>query len=265
MKMHRVSLKAMKAIGRGTLLAGLLVAATLGSNPAAAANGGPAARVDRQIDLMEKVIDQILLESPNLLVYGHDVTHGLYLAEFGALFSFEASLTGDGMGRLIDLSFLKGLKIETEDGKVTILRESGDEGDSGDAGDAGDAEDEATTEYLVRLKEGEVAGDELADKINEKKAELERRREKALAHERELFENAKTELNDALIDYGETLTALRDDQWVAIAAFLKNSDFFDERKISRLVLKVKLSDLRAYGADRITQDELRARVIVEES
>jgi hypothetical protein len=259
MQMQRASLKVLKAIAGGTLLAGMLVAATLASSPGAAASGGPAGRVDRQITLMEKVLDQILLESPNLLVYGQDVTHGLYLAEFGALFTFEASLTGDGLGKTLDLSFLKDLRIETEDGKVTILR------DSDDASDSDSVDDEATTDYLIRLKEGEAADEKLVDKMNEKKAELKRRHEKASAHESKLFENGKTELIDALIDYGETLTALRDDQWVAIAVFLKNSDLFDQREISRLVLKVKLSDLRAYGADRITQDELRARVIVEES
>jgi hypothetical protein len=263
MQTQRGFSKMMKAIGRGTRLAGLLGAATLAAllaaMPAAAANDGPAGRVNRQIKLMEKVIDQILLESPNLLVYGQDVTHGLYLAEFGALFSFEASLTGDGLGKTLDLSFLKNLRIEAEDGKVTILH------DTGDASGSDSVDDEAEAEYLIQLKEGEVSAKELEAKLSEKQAELERRHEKASTHESKLFENGKTELIDALIDYGETLTALRDDQWVAIAAFLKNSDLFDEREISRLVLKVKVSDLRAYSADRITQDELRARVIVEES
>ena len=54
----------------------------------------------------------------------------------------------------------------------------------------------------------------------------------------------KQELIDALADYGETMTALRDDQWVAIAAFLGDDQYFKERQISRLVIKARARDLR---------------------
>ena len=68
----------------------------------------------------------------------------------------------------------------------------------------------------------------------------------------------------ALLDYGETLTPLRDDQWVAVAAFLSRNKFFETSGISRLLIKARMSDLRDHGKGRITESEMRSRVVVEE-
>jgi predicted GNAT family N-acyltransferase len=76
------------------------------------------------------------------------------------------------------------------------------------------------------------------------------------------YEKGRQELIDALADYGETLTALRDDQWVAIAAFLKDNDYFRDRSISRLVIKARMRDLRA--SDQLSREALLARIVVEE-
>jgi hypothetical protein len=237
----------------GIFLALLISLASM-SVPAAASDGKGPDRAGRQIKLMERVIDQVLLDSPNFLVYGRDVTHGLYLAEYGALFVFEASLTNQGWNTVLDLPFLKDLHIDSEDGKITIYRKPTE----------GDSEDEAEAEYLLRLDESDSLGSDLLEQLKQKKETVEARREDQIAAQSECYAKGKEELIDALIDYGETLAALRDDQWVTIAAFLKNSEFFDERDISHLLIKVKMSDLRAYAGERMTQDALRKAITIEE-
>ena len=67
-----------------------------------------------------------------------------------------------------------------------------------------------------------------------------------------------------MLDYGETMSSLRDGQWVVIAAFLKGADYFKERQISRLILKAKIDDLRDYSAGRLSESAARSRVLIEE-
>lgn len=59
---------------------------------AAAQSGPPSAKLLRQIAVVEGFIDETLIESKALLVPGHDVTRGIYLAEFGVLFTLQASV-----------------------------------------------------------------------------------------------------------------------------------------------------------------------------
>jgi hypothetical protein len=42
--------------------------------------------------VVERAIDEMLVDSPNLLVAGSHVTQGFYLEEVGALFGFEAAI-----------------------------------------------------------------------------------------------------------------------------------------------------------------------------
>jgi hypothetical protein len=188
-------------------------------------------RLKRQINLMEEIIDEVLIESPYLLIFGGDPTHGIYLDEFGVLFAFEASLV-DKDWEWSDFPWIRNkFRIETEDGKIIIYK--GDDDD----------DDEIVIE-----------GDEdIEDWLKDKEA-----------HEMKTYESGKTELIDVLTDYGETLTRLRDNHWVAIAAFLRDTEYFRSRKISRLILKAKMSDLRAHAQDRITRDELLTRIVEEE-
>ncbi|HET9232653.1 MAG TPA: hypothetical protein VFP10_00770 [Candidatus Eisenbacteria bacterium] len=59
---------------------------------AAAQNGQPTAKLLRQIAVVKGFIDETLIESKALLVPGHDVTRGIYLQEFGVLFTVKASV-----------------------------------------------------------------------------------------------------------------------------------------------------------------------------
>src|SRR5690606_27188523 len=46
----------------------------------------------KQISVMEQILDQVLIESPNFLVPGRGNARGIFLEEFGVLLTFEASL-----------------------------------------------------------------------------------------------------------------------------------------------------------------------------
>ena len=74
----------------------------------------------------------------------------------------------------------------------------------------------------------------------------------------------KGELIQALLDYGETLTQLKSGQWIAVAAFLQNDSFFEKNKLSRLVVKAKIDDLRGFSEGSIDEKSMRAKILVEE-
>ena len=78
--------------GRLTRL-GLALAFLVVARPVAAAVPADSRKLSREITVIEKVMDDMLLDSKNLLVYATDHNaHGLYLDEFGVVFSFNASL-----------------------------------------------------------------------------------------------------------------------------------------------------------------------------
>ncbi|MBM3316981.1 MAG: hypothetical protein FJY75_03920 [Candidatus Eisenbacteria bacterium] len=236
----------------GAMIAGSAVAVLLGASIGGApaeASGAPNERLARQIKRMERVLDEVLRQSPFFLVYGVEYTRAIYLEEFGALFTFEASLVRGDPEWDIDLSFLRQLRVETEGGKVTIWRD-GDEADE--------------KKVLVLPRGHEERDEEVAEKRREGGEKQAERREKQAEDAAKRYAEGKEELIGALLDYGETLAPLRDDQWVAIAAFLSRSKFFDASGISRLLIKARMSDLRDSGRGRITESEMRSRVVVEE-
>ncbi|MFH1143956.1 MAG: hypothetical protein V1774_05380 [Candidatus Eisenbacteria bacterium] len=286
---------------------------------AAAQTGQPVPdKLKRQIDVMEKIVSQVLVDSPNLWVSGHDAVHGIYLEEYGALFMCEISTAGGlrfvgesivlpDMPPLPELDFLKNFRVESDKGRTVIWY--GDEGDEdedededadedededeyGDeeededeAGDWDEADDddddserEAYQEAEERLQEAEDRFREAEDRFREARgqhleteeqrqavaASLDEWKEQRLERQREMFEKGRAELIEALVDYGDTMTRLRDDQWVTFVVFLADSDFFREREVSRMVLKARMSDLRAYGQDRLSRDQMTARIIEEQ-
>lgn len=189
-------------------------------------------KLKRQISVMERVLDEVLLESPNLLVHSREITRGLYLHEFGVIFVLEASLVHDHDWE--GFRWPGDVRIERKDGNIIIIRPDKDE-------------------------DKEETGEEGQDEENE--MTWEESREEA---QKELYEAGKKELIEALLDYGETLTGLQNDQWVGVAAFFRDSDFFMTAKISRLVIKAKMKDLRDHASGRLSRDALAQKVGVEE-
>jgi hypothetical protein len=81
------------------VLTAILIGAAAGvSAPGAIpeAQAGPdSRRVDRQIYVFERVVDDMLVESPNFLVRSGDPSRGTYVEGHGAVFNFRTSLVGD--------------------------------------------------------------------------------------------------------------------------------------------------------------------------
>lgn len=209
----------------------LLLAGPPVAGPAEAAAPADLRKLNREITVVEKVMDDMLLDSKNLLVYATDHNaHGLYLDEFGVVFSFNASLVDRSM-TMTNYTF-GGYRIEDKGDKIVVFKDKDPA-----PGAPADAPDSA---------EGKA------------------RKEKDAARLAGLYAAGKREIVDILLDYGPTLTSLRDEQWVAVGAFLKGSDFFQDRHISRLVLKARMSDLRAMSAGRLTRDAAAAKFLEEE-
>jgi hypothetical protein len=197
-------------------------------------------KLKKQISVMEKIVDEMLVDSKNVLVHSHEPTRGIYLPEFGVLFTFEASMLTPDRGEWWK-DFSKSFKVETKDGK-TIVHMNDDDDDS----DAADLADKA----------------EKTAKDAKKKHELTRK--ELLKDRQERYENAKKELKGVLLDYGYTLTGLREDQVVAIAAYFDDDDIFGESENETVILRARMSDLRASEAGRLSNDQMLAKISVEE-
>jgi len=220
---------------RGAVVAALLAAA-LPAGPAGAVDKPDSPKMARQIDVMEQILNQVLVDSPNFLVFGREHTNALYVASFGVIFTFEASLVGKDGDEIDVKKWVDGFKIETtEDGKRVIIIGPDDPPEPPEPPEPGEERDQGRTW-------------------------AERRHSR---HER-LYSRGKLELVDTLLDYGDTLTTLKSGQRVAIMAKLVDSDYFEDRKISHLVLKAKIDDLRAYTANKISEKEMITRIVEEE-
>ncbi|MFN8180070.1 MAG: hypothetical protein U0167_19210 [bacterium] len=219
-----------KAFGRGMLLgAALLPGLPLGS---AWAVDPPPGKMARQIDVMERILDQVLLDSPNFLVHGRPDARGLYVKEFGVIVSFDASLVEKDNDKNWNFDLGKGFKIVEENGKKVIIFDS----DS-------------------------TAADEDKDAKRAKKAAKPSGKEST---QERLYKRGKAEIVDTLLDYGDTMTTLESGKWVAIVAFLHDSRYFDERGMSRLILQAKIDDLRLYSADKLSEEEMVKRIVEQE-
>lgn len=257
-----------------TILLGIVTATgvLMGTSRADDRRDAVTAKMFRQIGVMEKIVDKVLVDSPNFLVRIDDNTRGLFVPEYGVIFTLDASLTG---GMVPDMSKLMGnlkslsrqFEVQTDkDGNSTIVIkkkeeksvagpkakiESKDESGEGDMdeekGSSSDEEPVPPPPPIPPTPEAWVMGNH----VDSKKAA-------------DLYAAGKDELIQALLDYGDTLTSLRSGQHVMLAAFLRDNDYFKENKISRLVIKADIDDLRAYGEGKLSDKEAKARIDVEE-
>jgi len=208
------------------LAAGFLVSEAFAVEP-------PTSRkMSRQIDVMERIIDQVLIDSPNFLVSGRGNTRGLYIDKYGVVFTFSASLVNKGKNWSFDFS--DGFKVMDDDGRKIIVVDPDEDIDLDDI-DIDDEKD-ADDDHLSRSER----------------------------QEERLYRRGKAELVDLFLDYGDTMTTLDNGQWVAVVAFLRDSSYFADQKISRLVLKAKIDDLRAYAAEKLSEKDLVQRIVEEE-
>jgi hypothetical protein len=248
---------------------------------AAVGSGSPTGdRLHRQVGVMEGIIDKVLLDSPNFVVTGRDDTRGVLLPDYGVVFSFNASVNNrDILGSLGNLSLNLPFNITTgEDGTVVIGKQKwtsgGDSSDDEDEDSAAVREQEAKAQAdearkarkqaEKELQQAEKQASHLRDRLKEREKSItewnKERDEKAA----ELYAAGKQELLQVLLDYGETLAGLKDGEWIVLAGFFDQGGILEDKKASRLVLRVKIDDLRAYAAGRLTESAARDRIIVEE-
>lgn len=210
----------------GAVALGLLAQTAFGVEP-------PPGKMERQIEVMEKILDQVLIDSPNFLVSGRGNARGLWVPEFGIIMTFDAALLEKDKDWHFD--FGKGFRIE---------------------------KDEKGRQVIILDEDGEVLTEDIRGALEEK--EKESRRSQPDSPQDRLYKRGKAEIVDTLLDYGDTISALPAGKWLAIVAFLKDTRYFDERGLSRLVLKAKIDDLRAYTGGKLNEQEMVKRIVEEE-
>ncbi len=217
-----------------TLTAGCIALA----GAAAAQNTGQMpARLKKQIGVLEKAFDETLVDSKNVLVASHEPTRGVYLPEFGVVFTLEAQILTPDRGEWWKSMNWGGKRIKvTDEHGNTIVNLMDDDDDDSDK-DSKDTKD---------TKKHEMT-----------KKELMKDRE-------ERYEGAKKELKGVLLDFGSTLSGLREDQSIAVAAFIEDDDMFGESDEQTVILRVKISDLRAHDAGRLSDAQTDSKISIEE-
>jgi hypothetical protein len=81
----------------------------------------------------------------------------------------------------------------------------------------------------------------------------------------ELYQDGKSELMELLLDQAGTLSSLPAGQWIVLSGHVNDDTLREEKKISRLVLRVRTDDLKAYADRKLSDEEATAKIVVEES
>lgn len=221
--------------------------------------GDKPTKIERQVDVMEGAIDDMLVDSPNFLVAGRHVTDGFDIDDYGVLFTFEASLTGLGWDDHYGGSFAHWLPWNWDKKhKIIVLKDE----------DGDDKEIELDGSHIV-IRDGDVyfLGDDeqsLKKMIKDGKLETiddEEYREQQLKK----YERAKEELIEVFMDYGEILKAVPAGQTVRVVARLHDMHLPKDKEIRRLSIRATIDDLRSYGDGRISEDEMQTRIKIKES
>lgn len=219
----------MRAWKHGRATAGCVLALALATGGTAFAD--PDSKIDRQVELFERILDDVFVESPNWLVQGQHESRGRYRAGQGARFSIDASLVGHWDGDWWD-----GFGKHWGD-RVVIINDDDDDDDDNDS------KSDRETRRSV------------------KKHWMERQ----LKREERLYSRGKSELIDAVLEYGEVLSSLPDAEFLTIDVDLGNAEVFEEKDLQSLTLKVKMADVRAYSDGKLDEKAMVQRIVVEES
>jgi hypothetical protein len=235
----------------------LLLVALLPLSPDVALAGDKVTKLERQINVMTRAIDAMLVDSPNFLVSSSQVTEGFEDDEYGALFVFQASLTGAGWpgggGVFGCWPWDRG-----KERKIVIRK-----------GDKGDDEDIDIDGEGICIDDGEVIilgkGDKKLKKlIKEGRCEVIDDKEYK-ARQLKKYESAREELLQTLMDYGEILRGLAAGRSVKIIARMHDMDLPEGKEVRKLSVRASIDDLRAYGDGRLSDQEMRSRIEIKES
>jgi hypothetical protein len=223
------------------LAIGIFVALFAAPAPAGADRSTASKRLLREIDIMERTLDDALVDSPYILVSSSSgVTKGVYVPEYGVIFTFDMNLVSSRYGNYYSFGWHGAdiVDIDEDGDKIVIHRRHGWDDDDDDEDDAKDSKSNADQKSW---------------------------REKREAEAKKCYERGKNEIVETLVDYGDMLTSLGDDQWLLVAANLEGSEYFTDEGLSQYIVKAQMRDIRAYSQGTITRDALLAKVTREES
>ena len=211
----------------GIPLAAILLGVTC---PRALACDPPSSeKMAKQIGVMEKIVNQVLVDSPNFFIQERENCRGMYVKDSGLVFTFSASLVEKDWD-LDKLLSWGDVDVEKTDEGYIVKRGKKDQQHAKDEAGEEDEEQQIPDEATLRKKQERT------------------------------FLRGKSELIDVILDYGDTLTTLEAGKYLTIVGYLRDSDYFDEENFSRIILKAKIDDIRAYGSGKITEDEMMKRI-----
>ena len=239
----------LSALGAGLLCVPIVLA---GHATPVAADDRPSSKIERQIRVVERIIDQMLIDSPNFLVQNHEPTTGFEIEADGIVFTFRASLTGPGWG---SGRFSGLLPWNWRDRHSVIILDEGEEDDETVVVDNGLIVKDGDVYYIGKGGKLKKTDDEW--EVIDQKTYRERQAKK--------YERAKEELIEVLMDAGEVLTALPAGQEVRIDCRLNDVELPEDREISKLSVRAGMDDLRSHADGRLSDEEMKARVEVRES
>lgn len=204
-----------------TLLIAALIVSLLGIAVIAVGADNPPGPLTRKVQIMERIFDEVLVQSEHVYVSPGGSTHGLVLEGYGALFTIDGNL---GENLIFDVA------VGAEG--AFLLRHS-DEGGSDPS----------------QPKPEKSPGDEWTVL-----------RKEAAAKAKANLEGLKKELASTLVDYGPTLTELPDSSWVAVALFIGGRSPFSGGQEETYLIRISMRDLRSFSSGSLSRDAAIAKV-----
>ncbi len=200
--------------------------------PAGADRG--ARKLDRQIGVFESVVDEMLVDSPNWLIRSRDDARAVYVDGYGIVLTFEASLVDR------DYHFNGKWWKKLFRGDRVVIR-------------IDDDDDEIEIEGLDDEDLKDIQ--EINEKLNQK----------AMSRQEKRYQRGKTEIIDVLLDHGDFLTSLKNEDWLEVVAVLHDADYFEDNDLHRLSMRIKMKDLRDFADDKLSEENVIKKIEVRES
>ncbi len=183
-------------------------------------------KIGKQISIMEKVIDEAMVESQNALVRSTHPTHGAYLEGYGPVFALELGL--------VDADFWSRGSIWSHlGGDITIETDDGD------------------GEKVITIRSGKNKSDK-------------KKKQDRYVEDEEKYAKVKEELIEVIRDYGDTIAKAQPDEWFTIFASPLNQSWGDH-DFNRLVIRVKMKAITDYNKDSISESDFAKKVQIIEN
>jgi hypothetical protein len=202
---------------------------------------GKADKMDRQIRVAERCLDEMLLDSPDWLFPGIGNARGVYLPGTGAIFTFTATLTDYNWGGHDGFSFFGShFNWGGHRSRHVIIRRT-------------DPDDEDSDVEVQIKKDKSDDDDEWV--FDEKNYEKRMQRK---------YDRGKDDLMGALLDFGDILKAVPNGETVVVEGRLHDIELPSGKEIAKLTMTAKIDDLRALAAGTLKESDLRSRIVVTE-